>query len=102
MPCPILLYKLARPVQSEAGDLSSVPNCSNLEHWRCAIACTLPQSTPSPHRLSNQPTMKNDGSLMAGVFILIADMFEMAWPFALKWSVKLGIREQRNIILSSA
>jgi multidrug transporter EmrE-like cation transporter len=39
---------------------------------------------------------------MAWLFILIADMFEVAWPCALKWSVKLGIREQRNIILSSA
>ena len=27
---------------------------------------------------------------MAWLFILIADVFEVAWPFALKWSVKFS------------
>ena len=30
------------------------------------------------------------GFLMAWLFILIADVFEVAWPFALKWSVKFS------------
>jgi hypothetical protein len=35
-------------------------------------------------------TMKIEGSLMAWLFILMADVFEVAWPFALKWSVKFS------------
>jgi quaternary ammonium compound-resistance protein SugE len=61
-----------------------------LKHWLGAIAFALPQSTPSFYRLSNQPTMKNDGSSMTWLFIFIADVFEVAWPFALKWSVKFS------------
>jgi quaternary ammonium compound-resistance protein SugE len=61
-----------------------------LEHWRGAIAFALPQSAPPLYRLSTQPTMKNEGCLMAWLFILMADVFEVAWPFALKWSVKFS------------
>jgi Small Multidrug Resistance protein len=34
--------------------------------------------------------MKNEKALMAWLFILMADVFELAWPFALKWSVKFS------------
>jgi hypothetical protein len=38
----------------------------------------------SAYRLSGQPTMKNDGSLMAWLSILIADAFEVASLFRLE------------------
>jgi quaternary ammonium compound-resistance protein SugE len=34
--------------------------------------------------------MKNEESLMAWLFILMADLFKVAWPFALKWSVRFS------------
>ena len=92
MPCHSSpLFKLAGLVQFGTIYLPGlIPNESNLGRWFGAIAFALSQFAPSLYRRSNQLTIKNDRSLMAWLFILIADVFEMVWPFALKWSVQFS------------